>query len=162
MSNCLTFLKVSPLIRDNFDLTQAKGFASLLADIQSHLLQFQSTRAIYVAMAKEFYSASEKDVKELCSKPTDDDFLSYVQSHWPEFRSFGGLKGANTLIWGWIQKNETQKTNKINILSDIVKSAELSTVSTFQSNWPCTYYLYRLLKTSMLAVTFLRTYISCC
>jgi hypothetical protein len=74
-------------------------------------------------MGKKFFSALPNDMKANCREPTDEDFLSYVSSHWPTFNALPGP--GKDLEWGWVEKG-VQKTNEINILSDIVVSAEIS------------------------------------
>ena len=82
-------------------------------------------------MANEFYSRTTSNLRGLCNKPTDDDFLSYVHSSWPTFKScleFGAEEG--TLMWGSVYKHEAQQTNVVNISSNLVKAAEQAVSST--------------------------------
>jgi hypothetical protein len=121
-----------------FDLATANKFVSLLDTIRRHLLRSKSTRAIYVAMAKEFYSRTTNDVRALCNEPTDDDFLSYVRSNWPTFKSCLELEAEaeeGNLTWGCVHKGESKKTNMINILSKVAQAAE-QIVSTLQCSSP--------------------------
>ena len=115
---------------DAYDLSTATVFISLLKDIRNHLLCSQSTRAIYVAMAEKFFLRSKKDIQDICKKPTDEDFLSYVCSNWPTFNSCLDFGEEDSLIWGMVVKQEAQKTNEINIFSDLILLVELSAVST--------------------------------
>lgn len=70
-------------------------------------------------MAKEFYSHTTNNLRGLCNEPTDDDFLSYVRLNWPTIKSCLELEAEEgTLVWGCVYKQEPQKTNVINILSN--------------------------------------------
>ena len=100
-----------------------------------HLLQSQSTRAIYVEMAKKFFLRSAKDIKAICTEPTDDHFLSYIHSHWPTFKSSKDLQQEHSLTWGQVLKHEARKKNEIHILSMLVEAGEHA-VSTLQRNCP--------------------------
>jgi len=85
-------------------------------------------------MAKEFYSHTTNNLRGLCNEPTDDDFLSYVRLNWPTIKSCLELEAEEgTLVWGCVYKQEPQKTNVINILSNLVQAAEQA-VSTLQSD----------------------------
>lgn len=86
-------------------------------------------------MAKKFFLRSKKDVQDVCKEPTDDDFLSYVDSNWPIFHSCltFGETSEHSLIWGSVVKGEARKTNEINIFSELVLLIELSAVSTVQN-----------------------------
>jgi hypothetical protein len=104
-------------------LSEAKAFQLLLLNIRNHLFRSESTRSVFVDMAKQFYSNASKDVQDACLEPTDDDFYEYVLLHWPSFRSF--LDDPNTLKWGYVIKGH-RMPNEINILSDLVQSGELA------------------------------------
>jgi len=80
-------------------------------------------------MAEKFFLRSKGDVQDICTKPTDEDFLSYVRSNWPTFRSCSDFGEEGRLIWGSVVKGKAQMTNEINIFSDLVMLVELSGVS---------------------------------
>lgn len=88
----------------------------------------ESTRAIYIAMADMSLTALPQDVRETFSKPSDQDFLNYVTSEWPTFSSFTEIGSTLPVTWGFVEMG-AQEPHKVNILSDIVVSAE-SAVST--------------------------------
>jgi len=134
------FLKALPEFKfrkqkDAYDLSTAKEFILLLSNIRNHLLRSQSTRAIYVAMAVKFFLRSKKEVQDICTMPTDEDFLSYVRSNWPAFKSCLDFGDEDYLIWGSVIKGEAKMRNEINIFSDLVMLVELSVVSTVRRNW---------------------------
>lgn len=81
-------------------------------------------------MAKKFFSQSKKEVQDICKQPTDEDFLSYISSNWPTFRSCHFEEEEDSLIWGSVVEGEARKTNEINIFSELVLLVELSAVST--------------------------------
>ncbi len=59
-----------------------------------------------------------KDNQEICTEPTDQDFLNYVYTKWPLFMLFHLISGSR-LVWGWVKKKENE-LNEINILSSII------------------------------------------
>lgn len=119
--------------RGAINLRQAKKFVSLLNDIRNHLLQSESTRAIFVSMAEKFFSALPQEVQKAFEEPTDGDFYDYIFSTWPRFSAFNAQPVAHDLILGWVQKGEYEP-NEINILSSIVESAESAVRTSFQRN----------------------------
>lgn len=128
---------------DTVDLSTARNFRSLVEALREHLVSSKSTRLSYVSMAKNIHMELPHDIQLVTTPPNDDDFLSFLKSDWPTFRSRRARK--NKIRWGYVQKGEG-KSHTIRILSSIVESAEsaVSTLFLIKHQLGFNHFVYRM------------------
>jgi hypothetical protein len=106
---------------DAIILQKTTFFIPLLTDIRNHLLLSESTRSVYVSVAKRFFLALGAEIQKEFSEPTELDFCDFITYHWPTFVSF--TTSLKEIKWGFVNKGDIEP-NDVYILSSIVESAE--------------------------------------
>jgi hypothetical protein len=109
---------------------KAQNLVRLLTGIRDHLSKSQSTRAIYLAMAKEYFESLPSATQQESKIPDDQDYKDFIDCNWPKIKTFISTGRKRKVRWGYVCKGY-ESPHTIHILSDIVVSAEKAVSTTY-------------------------------